>query len=232
MFLKEFRKIAHRGLHDAKVPENSMTSFAKAIEANYAIELDVHLTKDNMVVVFHDNNLLRMTGVSKAIEECTYKELMTYRLKGTEEKIPLFKDVLRQVNGAVGLLIEIKNSGVPGKLEKELIRLLKKYKGIYMVQSFNALSLIYMKKNAPNIIRGKLAAKSKCKFTDKLMEWFLMVEVKPQFIAYKLEDVNVALINHCKLRRLPLYVWTVRREEDYLKIKKKCKGVIFENIKI
>ena len=229
---KEYRKIAHRGFHSSDAPENSMAAFAKAIENKYTIELDIHITKDGTLVIFHDFTLVRMTGIKKDIEDCTYKELSTYKLNNTEEKIPTLKEVLRQVNGSVPLLLEIKNNGIPGKLEKELIRMLRKYKGKYMVQSFNLLSLIYLRKNAPHIKRGKLATKVKRKFPDKLTDMFLTMEAAPNFISYKLEDVTMSLINKCKIQRKPLFVWTVRTKEDYLKAKKKYSGVIFENIKI
>lgn len=62
------RYIAHRGLHDleANTPENSLASFRKAAEEGYAIENDIHLTADGEVIVFHDNNLIRMCGIDKA----------------------------------------------------------------------------------------------------------------------------------------------------------------------
>ena len=67
--------IAHRGLHNEIVPENSMLAFKKAIEKNIAIELDLQITKDNKVIVFHDRNLKRMTGIDKLVDECLYEEL-------------------------------------------------------------------------------------------------------------------------------------------------------------
>ena len=90
--------IAHRGYWDKYIPENSMTAFIRCVERNIPIELDVHLTKDNKVVVFHDYDLFRMTGVSKRIEETNYEELQKYNLKKSYEKIPLLEDVLKIVN--------------------------------------------------------------------------------------------------------------------------------------
>lgn len=232
MFWEKYKKIAHRGFHSEDVPENSMTAFARAIEKNYAIELDVQITRDNIVVVFHDYDLVRMTGVNKEIENCTYDEIKDLKLKNTEEKIPTLKDVLKLVNGRVGLLIEIKNNGIPGKLEKEVVKILKNYKGHYMVQSFNILTLIWFKKNAPKIIRGKLAAKSKTKISDKISEMFLYMAAKPHFLSYKFEDINWKVNNLCALRQMKLLAWTIRTESEYKEASKKYKGIIFENIKI
>ena len=92
---------AHRGLHDKKIgiPENSMAAFREAIRANKGIELDVHLTKDKKIAVFHDDSLKRMCKVSGTIEEKTWEELKNLRLLETAEPIPLLEDVLHLVQG-------------------------------------------------------------------------------------------------------------------------------------
>ena len=60
---------AHRGLHDnaSEAPENSMAAFKKAVYAGYGIELDVHLTSDEKLVVFHDDDLSRICGRPETI---------------------------------------------------------------------------------------------------------------------------------------------------------------------
>ena len=71
----KFIFIAHRGIYNnLNIPENSMKSFKRAINSNVSIELDIHLTKDNKLVVFHDDNLIRMTGTYKKIRKCIRKE--------------------------------------------------------------------------------------------------------------------------------------------------------------
>ena len=65
--------IAHRGLFNNKdIPENSLSSFKKALDKNIPIELDVRLTKDNVLVVFHDTNLKRLTGLDKKVKDVSY----------------------------------------------------------------------------------------------------------------------------------------------------------------
>ena len=88
----EEKGVAHRGLFDKSlgIPENSLAAFQRAVEKNYGVELDVQLTKDNRLVVFHDEDLFRMCGVKKKVRDCTWEELCQYTLQGTEEKIPLF----------------------------------------------------------------------------------------------------------------------------------------------
>ena len=73
--------IAHRGIHNnLNIPENSIKAFKRALDKNIPIEIDIHLTKDNKLVVFHDKNLFRMTGVNKLIRKCNYNELKELRL--------------------------------------------------------------------------------------------------------------------------------------------------------
>ena len=107
--MTEFKIIAHRGMFsNPTIPENSIMAFKKALEFSYPIELDVQLTKDNILVVFHDDNLKRITGIDKRVEDCTYDELKKLTLFDTKEHIPSFKEVLDLVDGKVLLDIEIK----------------------------------------------------------------------------------------------------------------------------
>ena len=81
--------IAHRGIFDnKKVAENSLTAFKRAKELNIPIELDVQLTKDQTLVVFHDINLKRMCGIDKSINSCAYEEIKNLKLKNSQETIP------------------------------------------------------------------------------------------------------------------------------------------------
>ncbi len=107
--------VAHRGFHGPGVPENSCAAFHAAIRNGYTIELDIHATKDDVLVVFHDDNLVRMTSYNKTIEDCTFTEIQDLVLDSTDEKIPALAEVLDSVNGQVGLLIEIKHHPCTGQ---------------------------------------------------------------------------------------------------------------------
>ncbi len=116
--------VAHRGLHGANVPENSLAAFTAAKEAGYAVETDVRLTKDGALVLFHDDDLNRMCGVDKKVIDCTLAQLQTLTLRGTQEKIPLLTDLLRRIQGEVPILLEIKN--VDGANQTEYVRKIAK----------------------------------------------------------------------------------------------------------
>ncbi len=232
-FLKN-NLIAHRGLHNNTTPENSVFAFNEAIRNNYIIELDVHMLKDGSVVVFHDDNLKRMTGVDKKIKDTTYDEIKDLKLLNSNEHIPLLKDVLKLVDGNVPLLIELKYDNKVGLLEDRLIDVMKSYKGLYAFQSFNPKSLIYLKKKCPNIPRGLLVSdfsKSNINIIKKvvLKKMIFNFLVQPDFLSVNYNYLNNKRIQKYKKSKLIL-TWTVRNKEDLNKYKDLCDNFIVENI--
>ena len=183
------RLIAHRGMHNDKYLENTLPAFKRAIIYNYAIELDIHLLKDNNVVVYHDNNLKRLTGIDKLISECTYSDIK----KIDCINIPLLCEVLELVRGKVPILIEYKYDTKVGKLERETVKLLDNYKGDFAIFSFNPLTILWFKLNRPNYIRGQLVSDIFPKnFLLKyiLSNMFANIITKPDFIAVNLEMLD------------------------------------------
>ena len=112
--------ITHRGLFDENFPENTAPAFEKAIELGYGIEMDVQMTADNVLVVYHDNNLKRVCGVDKDIRELTYEEVKELRPMAKEYPILTFKEFLDLVGGSVPVLVEVKHQKRPG-IEKLLV---------------------------------------------------------------------------------------------------------------
>ena len=93
------RNFAHRGLFDNRSRcENSLSAFRAAVEHGYGIELDLQMTADGRIVVFHDEDLMRMCASPLKIEQASYAQLVQYNLGQTHEKIPLFSQVLREVD--------------------------------------------------------------------------------------------------------------------------------------
>lgn len=232
-FLKE-KYIAHRGMHNEITLENTLLSFKKAIDNNYAIELDVHLLPDNNIIVFHDNNLLRMTGVNKYLSQITLKDLKNISLKN-KQKIPLFKDVLKLVDGRVPLIIELKNDLKYKKLADELMKLLTKYKGLYAIHSFNPLTLIYFRKKYPYVLRGQLASEFR-EYHLGLIPNFILKKLdlifltKPDFISYDIKSLPNKKIT--KIRNKVLILgWTVKTYDDLIKASLYCDNLICENLK-
>lgn len=229
---------AHRGLYDNEhgIPENSMAAFRRAVDKGYGIELDVHLTADNQLVVFHDDTLTRMCGMNKKISSFLYSDLMQLRLLGTEEGIPLFKDVLELIDGKVPLIIELKVDGSNQNLLCPLVwQLLSRYKGDYCIESFHPFVLQWFKRHEPQVVRGQLS----CNFFKENphcdIVLFLMSNLMtnffthPDFIAYKYLDLdNPAVIYNRKLFHIMTVVWTIPGKPTYDRFKNKVDVMIFE----
>ena len=223
--------IAHRGLHSATVPENSILAYELAINAGYAIELDVRPIDDGTVVVFHDNTLKRMTDRDGYVCNLSRADLEEITLANSDQKIPTFKQVLDFVDGKVPILIEIKNEGTIGGLEKSVLELLSSYKGEYAVQSFNPYSMEYFKKNAPHILRGQLASwfrKEELSFIKRtvLKRLWLNKVSSPDFISYRGSDLPNKYVTKTKL---PTLAWTIRSNAEMEKVLPYCNNIIFEN---
>lgn len=224
--------IAHRGLHDKEHPENSLSAFQRAIDGGYPIELDVQMISDGTLVVFHDESLSRLTDNDGYIKFLNKSDLDILTLKDSKEKIPTFDEVLKFVDGRTPLLIEIKNPSKVGELEKKVIEALKDYKGQYAVQSFNPYVLEYFYKHAPNILRGQLAGfmkHEKLAFFKKYALKRMLLNKKishPDFISYEAKRVPNRFVR--KYKKIPLLVWTVTSQSEYLKVVKYCDNVIFE----
>ena len=227
---------AHRGLHGNGVPENSLTAFRLARENGYGVELDVQMTKDKQLVVFHDGNLKRMTGADGYLRDYTYEELSKLRLLDSDEQIPLFEDVLSTL-GNTDLICEIKgdNGNKCYELCEKTLSALRNYKGSFCIESFSPFLVRWFKKNHPEIIRGQLS----CDFSGDLnMSWIqrftmthLLVNIlsRPDFVAYKHQDIDNFGVKLCKRLYKPFMVaWTAKGEEEQKSAWGSFDSVIFE----
>lgn len=215
-------KFAHRGLHDSEKAENSLSAFAAAKEMGFGIELDIRLSKDGELVVFHDDNLSRIVGKEGKVADFTAEELSKMKLLGTKDGIPTLKEVLKLIDGAVPLLIEMKmnngESGVPEKLVEEI----DGYKGEFIVESFNPLALRTLKKMRPDILRGILSVeymkdpKNKGKHLYKMLQNLQFnFFVRPDFVAYEKKGYSVGNLRF--IRRnfdTALIAWTIKSPEE------------------
>ncbi|MBQ7499442.1 MAG: glycerophosphodiester phosphodiesterase [Clostridia bacterium] len=239
--MKPFEKhfIAHRGLFsDPGIPENSMPAFRNAVINGYGIELDLQLTKDGRLAVFHDNSLKRMCGVSKPLCRLSYAELEQLRLSGTDERIPLFTDVLGLVGGSVPLVIEIKPSKNFEKTVAKTVAALKDYKGEYCVESFDPFVLRQLKKTAPDILRGQLSRDYSDEKNKPFIERFVKTNLlfnfigKPDFIAYRFDQSDRFSYRICRKLFKPVNAaWTIRNRRELDEAEKNFQIFIFEGFR-
>ena len=217
--------IAHRGLHGGSTPENSLKAFKLARDKGFLIELDVHLLSDGELVVFHDDNTKRMTGVDVQTKDLTVDELKRLRLKNTRQHIPLLREVLDLIDGAVPIIIEVKNDCPAKEICPVLIKIMSDYRGQFAVKSFDPRIVQYFKKHAPYIGRGQLATNNNyC-----LKNLWLNFWTKPDFISYDIRSLPNKRIEKIR-HKMPILGWTVRSRQDLAIAKKYCDNYICENI--
>ena len=230
-------KYAHRGLHNSERAENSMSAFLAAAEAGYGIEMDVRLSRDGKLVVFHDDTLERVCGVKGRVSEYTAYELSKFSLNGTGEGIPLFSDVLAAIDGRVPLLVEIKQDTANNDVSDATCEVLKKYEGPYLIESFNPIAIKNVRKRLPNVDTGILSQRyfsyPKYRTVKFLILQLLLHDFisKPSFIAYDHRHSNIiSLILIRTFFKTPMFTWTVRsQEEEDIAYNNGFDAVIFEN---
>lgn len=216
--------IAHRGLHNEKYTENGMKAFKEAIDNDFAFEFDIHLTKDNELIVCHDEDLKRTTGKEGIIEDLTLKEIKdNYRLLDGGE-VPTFEEVLKLNNERVPMVIELKVFRKNYKeLAKRVIPTLRtiKDKSKAMIISFDPRSLWPLKKEG--FIRSLLIAKS---------------DEYTYFFRNSVESIDVEDVLTLE-RRVQRYsknhfvnVWTIQNEEQLEKVLPYVDTITFQHMDI
>ena len=216
--LRLFR-YAHRGYHDKpRIPENSMAAFRRAIE---------------------NASLKRTAGADVLVEDLTAEELKTYRLEGTDERIPLLEEVLELFQDRTPLIIELKaERGNHAALAEATCRMLDRYRVHYCIESFDPRCLIWLKKNRPEIVRGQLSEQflrhGETAGHGKATMWLLgnlfsNVAVRPDFIAYRFSDRDNLCLRWCrKFYHVQEINWTIRTKEEMEAAEAQGNLVIFE----
>lgn len=227
------RPIAHRGLHSEIVPENSAAAFEQAVAAGYPAELDVRLSADGVPVVFHDRRLDRLTDGTGLVADTPWPELSNRRLLGTQETIPRLETVLDLVDGAVPLLVELKNAGTPGALESTVASCLANYHGDVAVQSFNPLTVLWFRRHCPTRPRGQLAPLpvGGGRSGAVLERLASTLGTLPDFIGYNSELLSPPSTRRLSRRAVRTLAWTVTSEETLRTVDPYVDNVIFESLR-
>lgn len=203
--------ICHRGLHNQTFSENGLNAFKNAIEHNMAFELDVHLTRDNQLVVFHDSELKRMTGKSGIIEDFSLAELrQNFKLLDGEE-IPTLQEVFELTKEKVPIVVELKvynkNYKKLANRLKEELKQIKDKRNIILI-SFDPRALFPFKNQG--FVRQLLVAKNYQK-TYFFRHFFESV------------DLEISMFDEKKVLRYTknhfTNVWTIDSEEKLSKAK-------------
>ena len=210
--------LIHRGLAKKNFTENTISAFKYCFKKNYGIETDIHCTKDNKIVCFHDFNLKAKFKINKFLKNIEYQDLLRIS-KAKKKPIPLLKDLIKLSKNRRFLMIEIK----PLFTKQNLKILLKETKNLknYSLTSFKEKNIIGLYKIKKNLNLGliipstftwkRIIEKSKKKFVK-----FLVLEKK--FIREK-------KLNKIKKK---IYFYTIKDKKLFNKFNNK--NLIFENL--
>ena len=218
---------AHRGYWNTNDPgennrpENSLAALRAAVEKNYGIELDVHLTKDGHLVVHHDDSLKRLTGVDIHIADSTLAEVRACKLPNGEP-IPTYDEVLDVVSGRIPMVVEVKvEKGNHAELCKAVYERMQRYDGPWCLESFSPRAVQWFRLNAPEIIRGQLAhglygypAKKRTWLFRGLASLIQNVVGRPDFVAYEHSSDRNLPMALMRLLKPWLVCWTVHCQGD------------------
>lgn len=236
------RPLAHRGLHDRKagIVENSPSAFRAAIAAGYGIELDIQMSADQRAMVFHDDDLDRLTYETGPIRTRVAADLRTIRLKDSTDTIPTLAEVLKLVAGQVPLLIEIKDQDGAmgpniGPLEAATAGALRGYGGPIAVMSFNPNSVAEMARICPDVPRGITTSSydpDDWPFGPAICERLRDIpdfdRVKAVFISHESSDLGRARVRELRASGVPVLCWTIRSAEADAQARLLADNVTFE----
>lgn len=228
--------VAHRGLWNRDgAPENSLASFQLACEAGYGIELDVQLTSDGEAVVFHDDDLKRMTGAEGRVRDRTAADLAELRLAGTDEHIPTLLETLALIGRRSMVHVELKTPyGEVGPLEQRVHEVLIDHAGPTCVIGFNPYSHAWFADRFPGVLRGldSYDYKRAPHMNEAQRASFAKLEhvaiARPHFLALHVDMLPDARATRFRDEGMPIVTWTIRDPAQWDAVKDHCDNLIFE----
>jgi len=210
--------IIHRGIANKKLKENCLKSFKESFNKKHGIETDIHFTKDNKIICFHDFTLNRLFKINKSIKNLTYDEIKS----NTKSKIsvPLLKDVLKLSKKRYLVFIEIKPI-LNLRNIKILLNEIKNYKNCIII-SFKHTNLFKIRKINKKVKIGFSFAKNS-KISD-----IIKTSSKKNYDCLILDKyfINNKSIQNIKKNK---YFYTVKEKKEFLKYSKN-NNLIFENL--
>ncbi|HEX8622947.1 MAG TPA: glycerophosphodiester phosphodiesterase family protein [Allosphingosinicella sp.] len=221
---------AHRGLHGGGLVENSGGAIAAAVARGYGIELDVQLSADGEAMVFHDEDLDRLTVEQGPLAARTAAELQAIRLHVSNEVMPRLGEALEMIGGRVPLLIEVKSRDrIVAPLCRAVARALERNEGPVGVMSFNPQVGAWFARHAPDVLRGLVVTEQgKRALRGRIERRLFLWRARADFLAYDVRDLPSRFAESARARRLPVYTWTVRSGADRALAAAHADQIIFE----
>jgi glycerophosphoryl diester phosphodiesterase len=238
------RPIAHRGLHDRSrgIIENSASAFEAACEHGYAIECDVQLSRDGIPMIFHDDELDRLTGVPGPVGRHSMAELSRMVLLGsaTGDTPQSFASFLAQVNNRVLLQIELKQQADQAATEvlaQTVLDALKSYRGAVTIESFDPQLLIALRRRGARMPLGivtygfdepewdKHLAEGTKFVLRHLLHWPL---TRFDFISCRANALDLPMVKLARSFCIPVTTWTITSPSQALATVGRADQIVFE----
>lgn len=234
--------IAHRGLHDLvnRRIENSASAIRSARAAGYGIEIDLQLSADGVPMVFHDEDLDRLTAEHGPVKARTAAELGRIRLTGSHDTISTFAQVLSMIGGAVPLLVELKDqtltmTDTDARLESATAQALDRYCGPVALMSFNPHSIAHMALSCPDLPRGLTTSAYSDDWAPLLAVTRDTLRAIPDydrtfasFISHEALDLDRPRVAALKSQGAVILCWTIRSPEAEAKARQIAQNITFE----
>lgn len=235
--------VTHRALHDRSKGriENSPSAIRAAVAAGYAIEIDLQLSSDGVAMVFHDDDLDRLTDATGRVNTRTAAQLSALTLKDSTDTIPTLAQVLALIGGRVPLLIELKDQTLclgpsDGALERATASALAGYHGPVAVMSFNPDMIAHMARLAPRIPRGLTTSSydpadwhpvppETCARLQGIPDYDA---VEASFISHQANDLARPRVADLKAAGAAILCWTIRSPEQEALARRMADNVTFE----
>lgn len=231
------RPVAHRGLHDEALPENTLAAVEAAVEADYAVEVDLRLTADGGLVVIHDRTLDRTTTETGPVAALTLDALRDVEVRGSDETLSSLTDLLALVSGRAPLFLELKAPAAQedkARMTAAISRALSGYGGAAALMTFDPDLLGLLRTALRNTPLGILAGGESRNASlvnrfgrDMLLH---MPRTRPDFVAYHAMALPHPAATMARRKR-PLLAWTVRSAQEAERLKRHCDQIIFEGFR-
>ncbi|HMO28250.1 glycerophosphodiester phosphodiesterase family protein [Enterovirga sp.] len=235
------RPIAHRGLHAPArgIYENTVAAAEAAISGGYAIECDVQLSGDGEAMVFHDDDLARLTEAAGPVWNRTSAALGALRVGGGESTIPTLAAFLDRVGRRAAVVVEIK-SRFDGdeRLARRVVEVLEGRDQLVAAKSFDPKVVALLRRIAPRLRRGIVAQAAypgeewgaATEAEKKAMATFAhWPETRPDFISYRYADLPSQVVVMPRiLSGIPVITWTIRSQVEADRASAFVDQIVFE----
>ncbi|MCP4182928.1 MAG: glycerophosphodiester phosphodiesterase [Hyphomicrobiales bacterium] len=207
------RPIAHRGLHnsDNNICENTLSACKAALIRNFSIEVDLHLARDGVPVVFHDRTLERMCNDRRKVRELDSTELRNITIGSSSDYIAPLSELLELIDGKTGLILELK--GIVNEdagFVESVAQCLVDYQGPVALMSFNHWILKDARQLAPQLTLGLVAEGSERRYSG---HWAIAKECEVDFVTYDQNDLPNKFCEEFRATGKPLLCWTIKDAE-------------------